>query len=228
MSIWHHFVGLLFPDLCVSCNEVLLKGEKLICTACLVNLPVANIGFSNSQLLENRFAGKVNIRAVHSFLKFTKGGNVQNILHSLKYKNRQEVALFMGNLFGDYLKNNNQNIEIDVLIGVPLHPQKLILRGFNQSDLIAKGISEVLNIPFEVAAVIRNFNTATQTKKTRIERYLNVENVFEVVEKDRIFGKKIGLVDDVLTTGATLEVCAQVLLDAGASEITILCLAAAE
>lgn len=228
MSIWHHFVSLLFPDLCVSCNEVLLKGENIICTTCLVSLPLANTGFSNSQKLENRFAGKVNIKAVFSFLKFTKEGKVQNILHSLKYKKRQEVALLMGNLFGDYLKNINQNIELDLLIGVPLHPKKLILRGFNQSDLIAKGISEVLNIPYVVGAVTRNVNTATQTQKNRLERFLNVENVFEVLEKDIIFGKKIGLVDDVLTTGATLEVCAQSLLDAGAKEVTILCLAAAE
>lgn len=228
MSIWHQFVNLLFPDLCAGCETVLLKAERIICTNCLVNLPITNIGFSNSQILENRFAGKVDIKAVFSYLKFTKGGKVQNILHNLKYKQRQEVAVYMGNLFGDFLKDNSKNIEIDVLIGVPLHPQKHILRGFNQSDLIAKGISEVLNVPYEFAAIIRNVNTKTQTKKSRIERYLNVENVFEVLEKEKIFGKKIGLVDDVLTTGATLEVCAKALLDVGAKEVTIFCLAAAE
>ncbi len=228
MSIWHQFFSLLFPDICTGCNNVLLRSENILCTDCILILPKANIGFANSQNLENRFEGKVKIKAAISYFKFTKGSKVQNILHNLKYKNRPEIALFLGKLFGENVKNDVKIGGINLLVGVPLHYKKQIIRGFNQSDLLAEGISEILGVPHETKLLIRKIDTQTQTKKTRIDRYFNVKNVFEVVDREKVIGKSIGLVDDVLTTGATLEVCAQALLDAGAKDITILCLAAAE
>ncbi len=227
MELFYHFVSLLFPQTCSACNEPLLKSEKILCTDCLINLPKSDIGFSNSQKLEYRFLGKVEIKAVYSYLKYSKGGNVQNLLQNLKYKNRQDIGLFIGKLYGNQLIKTGIPVEIDVFIPIPLHQKKLLIRGFNQSELIAQGLSEVTNVPCETAAIIRKKATETQTQKSRLDRFYNVEDVFEIQDSLKIKGQKIGLVDDVLTTGATMEVCAACLLEAGAKEITIFSLASA-
>lgn len=227
MSLLHDFIDLLFPKTCAACSEPLLKAEQIICTKCIIGLPRATIGFSNSQSLEARFKGKVNVTSVFGFLKYSKGGKVQELLHNLKYKNRQDVGVFMGKLFGKQLTDCKVKLEIDLLLAIPLHENKLILRGFNQSDLIASGIAEILNVPHETNVIFRKKATETQTKKSRIDRFENVDTVFGVQNSDIIKGKKIGLVDDVLTTGATLEVCVAALLEAGAKEVSIFALATA-
>ncbi len=227
MSLFHQFLNLLFPQTCSACNQPLLKTEKILCSQCILQLPKADIGFSNSRSLEARFDGKVNIKAIFSYLKYSKGGKVQTLLHNLKYKNRKEIGIYMGQQFGLQLLENANEPRIDLLIAVPLHEKKLLQRGFNQSDLIAQGLSESLNIPHETNILLRNKATETQTKKSRIDRFKNVENVFEVVNLNAIKGKKVGLVDDVLTTGATMEVCAEALLKNGALEISIFSLASA-
>ena len=222
------FINLIFPINCSACNEVLLKSEYILCTDCLIQLPKADIGFSGSQSLASRFMGKVEINAVYSYFKFTKGGKVQNLLHNLKYKNRQDIGLFFGEIYGNRLKEINSVKALDLIIAVPLHESKFLLRGFNQSELIAEGIGKALNVPHETKLILRKKATETQTKKSRIERFFNVNEVFEVADPQLIVGKSIGLVDDVLTTGATLEVCAASLLKAGAKDITIIVLATAE
>jgi ComF family protein len=227
MTIFYQFINLLFPKTCCACSQTLIFSENILCTDCLIQLPQTNIGFSNSQSLANRFKGKVEIKAAYSFLKYSKGGKVQKLLHNLKYKNRQDVGIFMGNLYGNKLKSEGNLPEIDILIAIPLHEKKMILRGFNQSDLIAQGLSESLDVPHETNIISRVKATETQTRKSRIDRFFNVDNVFEVVDKDNILGRKVGLVDDVLTTGATIEVCAIALLEAGAKEVSIFSLAAA-
>lgn len=227
MTIFHQFINLLFPKTCCACSQTLIFSENILCTSCLVDLPQTDIGFSNSQSLASRFAGKVEIKAAYGYLKYSKGGKVQKLLHNLKYKNRQDVGVFMGNLFGNKLKIEQNIPEIDVFLAIPLHDKKLILRGFNQSDLIAQGLSESLSVPHETNIIRRIKATDTQTSKSRIDRFFNVDNVFEVANSSRILGKKVGLVDDVLTTGATMEVCAIALLEAGAESVSIFCLAAA-
>ena len=227
MTIFYQFINLLFPKTCCACSQALIFSENILCTNCLVELPQTNIGFSNSQSLASRFKGKVEIRSSFSYLKYSKGGKVQTLLHSLKYKNRQDVGIFMGNLFGKKILSGGNLPEIDILIAIPLHEKKMILRGFNQSDLIAQGLSESINVPHETNIIKRTKATDTQTRKSRIDRFFNVDNVFEVVNKEKISGKKVGLVDDVLTTGATIEVCAIALLKAGAAEVSIFSLAAA-
>lgn len=227
MSIFYQFINLLFPKTCSACTQTLIFSEDILCTDCLVQIPQTNIGFSNSQSLANRFRGKVEIKAAYSFLKYSKGGKVQKLLHNLKYKNRQDIGVFMGKLFGKKLLLVENLPEIDILIAIPLHQKKLLLRGFNQSALIAEGLSETLNVPHETNIINRIKVTETQTRKTRIDRFFNVENVFEVTNKEKIQGRRVGLVDDVLTTGATMEVCAIALLEAGAAEVSIFSLAAA-
>jgi ComF family protein len=221
------FINLIFPTTCSACDNVLLRSENILCTACLIQLPKADIGFSGSQSLEHRFQGKVQIKAVYSYFKFVKGGKVQNLLHNLKYKNRQDIGVFLGTLYGNIIKNDENIFNLDLLIAVPLFERKLILRGFNQSELIAGGLSKAINVPHETNLIIRQKATETQTRKSRIERFFNVNEVFKVNDFSKIEGKSIGLVDDVLTTGATLEVCASSLLAAGAKDVVIIVLAAA-
>jgi ComF family protein len=227
MELLYQFINLLFPKTCAACKNVLLKSENILCTNCLIDLPKTDIGFSNSLSSQARFLGKTPIVAVHTFLKYSKGGNVQRLLHNLKYKNRQDIGLFLGNLFGKKLLDRTNFYRPDILIAVPLHARKKVERGYNQSELIADGLSNSINVPHETGILIRKKATETQTKKTRIERYVNVDDVFEVIAPTRIMGKSIGLVDDVLTTGATMEICAGVLLKAGAKEIIIFSLASA-
>jgi ComF family protein len=227
MPIFQHFVNLLFPNLCNACDEALQNTENLVCAKCLIDLPKADIGFSNSQSIANRFLGKIEINEVFSYYKYAKGNRIQQLLHNLKYKNKPEVGLFLGKIFGSDLINNKIDLQLDLLIAVPLHKSKLLIRGFNQSEKIADGLAEALSVPHETNIVIRRKATDTQTQKTRIERYFNVKEVFEVINFDKIIGKHVGLVDDVLTTGATIEVCAKAILDAGAKEVSIFVLAAA-
>jgi ComF family protein len=147
-------------------------------------------------------------------------------LHELKYRNKPEVGKYLGKIYGVDLKAGGFDKKIDLIIGVPLHPTKLKQRGYNQSDCIAEGLSEALEVPFETNAVKRLIHTASQTKKSRIERFQNVENIFEVIDFEMIKNKRIAIVDDVLTTGSTLESLGITLLNAEAKEISIVTIAA--
>lgn len=227
MELLNQFINLLFPKTCCACNETLLVSENIICTSCMVELPKTDIGFSNSLSVLDRFMGKTEITAAYSFLKYTKGGKAQNLLHHLKYKNRQDIGIFMGQLFGKKLLELKGFEKPDILVAVPLHKRKKIVRGFNQSDLIAEGLANVLDVPHETEIIFRSKATESQTKKSRIERFDNVDEVFEIRDNSNIVGKKLGLVDDVLTTGATMDVCATALINAGAKEVHIFSLAAA-
>ncbi|MFT7248801.1 MAG: ComF family protein, partial [Arcticibacterium sp.] len=171
--------------------------------------------------------GKIPVKKTYSFLQFTKNGLVQNILHDLKYKNKPDLAEYMGKWFGNELLSKGFDEEIDLLLAVPLHPIKEKRRGYNQADEIALGISLSLKLPFERGSIIRNKFTQSQTNKSRYGRFENVEAVFEVSKNVKIEGKRIALVDDVLTTGATLEVVGKELLKAGCLDLSILTIAAA-
>jgi ComF family protein len=218
---------LLFPRLCAACFNTLESYENHICIKCHLKLPVISTHEAEQNKLDKKFWGKLTVKNTYSFLQFTKNGPVQNILHNLKYRNKPDLAEFMGAMFGNRLVSLNFHNEIDLIIAVPLHPLKLKRRGYNQADYIAKGISEKLNIEFDSKVIIRNRFTETQTKKSRFNRYSNMDGVFEILNESKIRGKRVALVDDVLTTGATLEVAGAEVLKAGCSELSILTLAAA-
>lgn len=228
MKWLNHLLDLIYPRSCEACGESLLGDENLICTTCMINLPRTNSHFEKNGSLEKRFWGKVQVKNVYSYLTFSKKGKVQKLLHGIKYRNKPELARELGRLYGSELKLERINENLDLIIGVPLHEQRFKDRGYNQADCIAEGLSEALNTPFETEIVIRKENTTTQTKKTRIERFKNVEKIFEVREKGKVEGKRIAIVDDVLTTGSTLESLGIELLENGAKEITIITLANAK
>jgi len=227
MKWFRHFLDIIYPRTCEACGEVLLGGENLICINCLIDLPRTNSHIQMFDNVSNRFWGKLPVTDTITFLKFSKKGKVQKLLHELKYRNKPEVGKYLGKIYGVDLKSVGFDKKIDLIVAVPLHPTKLIQRGYNQADCIAQGLSEALEVPFETNAVKRLIYTPSQTKKSRIERFLNVENIFEVNDIEKIKNKRIAIVDDVLTTGSTLESLGITLLNSEAKEISIVTIAAA-
>jgi ComF family protein len=205
------FFNLIFPKLCYSCNNTLLKNENIICTKCIVTLPKTNFHFEIENPVSKVFWGRVQIEMATSFYVFSKKSKVQNLLHSLKYKGVKEVGYVVGKLFGADLRNSDYFKKIDFIVPVPLHKNKLKKRGYNQSEWIAKGVSESMDIPINLKSLYRKKDSQTQTKKSRFKRWENVGEIFGIANSD-LNDKTILLIDDVVTTGATLEACAQVLI----------------
>ena len=221
------FISLFFPNYCFGCNGGLVKGEEILCTHCLSELPQLDYFDSSDNPIVQRFIGRVPVKHGWALLKFHKAGIVQNLLHQLKYNNRPEVGERLGKIMGLKIVLHQFESEFDFLIPVPLHKNKKRARGYNQSAMVAKGMAEVMKIMHSDALVERITATHTQTKKNRTERWENVNDAFHVPNQNLIAGKRILIVDDVITTGATIEACAKVLLEAGASEISIACVAEA-
>lgn len=223
------FISLLFPEDCMACQELLARGESTICTTCRINLPYTNCHLNNSAENEfvSRFYNKVPVKHALAFLYFTRSGKVQKLLHQLKYKGHQEIGELLGNWYGSQLKEYDFHEHFDLIIPVPLHQRKLKTRGYNQSDSFAKGLSESLDLPWQANALQRVSDSATQTKKSRLERWHNVGEIFKINDIAFVADKRILLVDDVMTTGATLEACALVLLAGGAESVSVAAIAAA-
>lgn len=226
----HDFLSLLFPELCHACDQPLARGERFICTECNIKLPYTDLhlhGATELNQLQQRFWGKVPMRFVFAYLHFQSRGRVQRLLHKLKYKGAQDLGEYLGKRYGTLLHEHAYTCQFDVVLPVPLHHLKKRSRGYNQSDQFAKGLAVAMQLPWNNNVLERVLHTDTQTKKNRIDRWQNVAEVFRVKQPDAIAGKRVLLVDDVLTTGATLEACAQVLLDNGCSEVSVVTIAAA-
>jgi ComF family protein len=159
--------------------------------------------------------------------RFSKNGKVQQLLHALKYKDHPEIGLTLGRVYGDKMIHAGFHVDFEIIIPVPLHPSRKRKRGYNQSAKFAEGLSERLGVPFSDHIMARRLKTETQTRKSKIDRWENMGDVFRVSLPGEVAGKRILLVDDVVTTGSTLEACAQVLIDAGSRELSIACIAEA-
>jgi len=212
MQIFDDFVSLFFPHLCVGCGNQLFKNEDIICTSCLFKLPKTHFHRHHNNPVMQIFWGRIQVYSAASFLYFSKKGRVQHIIHALKYKGRREVGLLMGELYGKDLKNSELFKSVDVIIPVPLHWKKQKKRGFNQSEYFGKGLASSMNAHLDTQSLSRHVETETQTKKSRYKRWENVKEVFAVKNEKQLEGKHILLVDDVITTGATLEASATKLL----------------
>jgi ComF family protein len=216
---------LFFPQICGGCDTPLSKGEQHLCVHCRLELPFTKFETLKDNLVEKIFHGRIEIEFATSLLFFSKSEKVQTILHNIKYNEQKELAVFMGRILGRKLQNNPWLKDVTTVIPVPLHPKKLHLRGYNQSELFAEGVSEILQLDLQTKNLVRTVNTATQTSRTRTERWENVENVFSVTNRNALSGNHVLLVDDVLTTGATLESAAQTLKDACNCRVSIATLA---
>jgi ComF family protein len=221
------FFNLLYPDLCVICGENLLKNEHHICLNCLHEIPKTNYHLIVDNPIEKRFWGKVPIFRGTAFFFFQKGSPFQKLLHALKYKDLKQIGETLGKYAAADLLESPDFTAIDVIIPVPLHPKKYRKRGYNQSEWIGKGISQILEKPQDTTTLIRVRENLTQTKKSVFERYENTEGIFQISNKESLIGKHILLVDDVLTTGSTLEACVNALLQIEGVKVSIFTLAVA-
>jgi ComF family protein len=226
-SLLEDFLNLIYPRTCVACGNTLFRHEEVICSKCLVHLPKTFFHKDAKNPLLSLFWGKIPIQMVSSFYFFNKGNKVQNLIHHLKYKNRPDIGVYFGKRYGLYLKESKHFNEVDLVIPVPLHTSRLKKRGYNQAEMFAKGLSESMGIPYNYTSFIRSSATETQTKKSKLERWENVKNKFKVEETSAVENKHILLVDDVITTGSTLEACAQVLLEVDGVKISMASIAAA-
>ncbi|MBX9850750.1 MAG: ComF family protein [Cytophagaceae bacterium] len=224
----HDFISLIFPDNCAACDEVLYKGEQSLCAACRVNLPLTNYHLDNENPLMKRFWGRVPVDHALAYYKFTKGGQVQQILYKIKYDGMKSVARQLGVWYGYDLLKAGFDKKVDLLVPVPLHPRKQCQRGYNQSAFFAEGLSVSLNLANYTSVLSRVSDKSSQTLKSRFERWLNVKDLYKIKDKSFIENKHVLLCDDVITTGATIEACARELLDHGAKQVSVAAIAAAE
>ena len=224
--LWFNdLLGLFFPNTCQACGQSLLSQEKVICLSCLYKLPKTGFHQHAENPVSRVFWGRVDVHAATSFLFFSKGGSVQHLIHSLKYKGNKTTGEYLGKLFGTDLQKSELFSSVELVIPVPLHPKKQHKRGFNQSESIAKGIGASMQIPIVTDQLIRVVHTSTQTKKSRESRWDNVKDAFAVQQTSGLENKHILLVDDVLTTGATLESCAHRLLEIQGVKVSVATLA---
>ena len=220
-NIFRDFLNLFFPDVCVVCRERLSDGEQHICTDCLLLLPKTNFHLQPDNRLEQFFAGRISFQHIVAYAYFVKGGSIQHIIHELKYNHNPLIGSFIGELCGENIKDSDFISTIDLLVPVPLHPKRQKERGYNQSFEICKGISAIAGIPIDNETLIRKINNPSQTKNARFDRWKNVEDIFSVINRNTFENKHILLVDDVITTGSTLESCAKEILRSEGSKVSI-------
>jgi len=213
------FAGLIYPKVCYACGNVLLSDEEVVCTFCLYELPETNFHNDNDNKLSQIFWGRVRLEGVTALFYYQKGSKVQRLIHEFKYRGKREIGVFTGKLLAGRLKEASNWKDIDVVLPVPLHPKKVRQRGFNQSEYFAIGISEGLGIGLSVNNLVRQFHSESQTRKSKFMRWKNVETVYEVKKPGAIKGKNLLLVDDVITTGSTIEACTQKLLETEGTKV---------
>lgn len=218
-------LNLLFPDTCAGCHKMLTDNEKVICTNCRHEIPLTyhHKNYDNEAIA--KFYGKIEVEFAAAFMQFYKKGIVQQIIHELKYKGNEEIGLIIGNWYAQELKNVEKLTDVDFIVPVPLHAKKLRQRGYNQVDSFAKALSNQLKIPFNDAILRRNLYSKTQTKKNIFARSEIAQSIFGVYFDETHHYKHFLLVDDVITTGSTLEACGRELLSIPGARLSIVCMA---
>ncbi|MFN3587756.1 MAG: ComF family protein [Spirosomataceae bacterium] len=220
-------LDILYPKLCITCENQLQINENQICTSCLLDLPYTDTHKVGIIALENKFVGRVDVAKIFSFVRFSKKSGVQKLLHALKYKANEKIGNDIGVYYGKLIKKEVEEYKLDYLLPVPIHPKKLKTRGYNQAEVFSKGLSESLEIKTLTDVLLKTRETVSQTKENKQERFENIKGSFKIIEAGILKGKNIAIVDDVLTTGATLEEIAQILKNVGVSKVVIITIATA-
>ncbi len=220
------FLQLIYPSVCFACGQQLSRSESVICLQCDVALPQTNYWQVRENKMERHLHGRFPFQSAVSLYYFTKDGGVQNLLHELKYRGRTEVGFFLGEKLGQKLAVSELE-KPDVIVPLPLYWKKEKQRGYNQSSYFAEGLSSILKASVDINSVERIVATDSQTRKNRFDRIENVEHVFRLHNNHQLENKHVLLVDDVLTTGATIEACANALLQAQNIKISIATIAVA-
>ncbi len=211
---WDDFMSLLFPRLCLACSQPITFDEKYICLECQATLPETDFHLSLKNPFTERFEGRLPIETAAALFFFTKKSKTQHLIHQIKYADKREVAFELGRLLGEKLAQQFHFQDIKYIIPVPMHPKKRISRGFNQAELFANGLAETMQIPVEASVLKKIKMTDSQTKLSRLQRMSNTEDVFHLTNASLLHGKSILIVDDVMTSGATLESCANAIVEA--------------
>ncbi len=203
---------LFYPNLCVNCSISLLQNENYLCTNCCNELPIIDENEHVNVTLLSNFYGKVLIKDMRSFVYYQKHGITQKMIHQLKYKNQPEIGMFIGNWFGEKLKESGVFNDVDYIVPVPLHRKKLKTRGYNQLTKFGETLSTILNIEYKPDILVKSSIAKTQTFKQRFERFSDNKTIFNLTDIELFENKRILLIDDVITTGATLVACSKELL----------------
>ena len=206
-----NLLNLFFPKVCLGCQNHLTDNERHICTSCRHQLPLTNFHSDRSNAVHKMLYGRIKIEEATALLHFSKKGIVQQLMHNLKYRGQEDVGQFLGEWLGEALKNSDSFKTIDVVVPVPLHKTKEKKRGYNQVDKFAKALAIALNAEYNTKTLIKNLATKTQVFKDRLKRSSNIDANFAIAEKELLKGKHILLVDDIITTGATIEACSNAL-----------------
>lgn len=228
LALKDDFLSLIFPNICLCCDRPLIKHEKIICTKCTVELPRSHFHLVKHNPVEKLFWGRVLIVKATSYFIFQKGSRYQTLLHYLKYRGHREIGVELGRRFSAELLQNSFFDDVDFIVPVPLHPKKERKRGYNQSLAIAEGLSVNLMKEVNSTNLFRKLNSDSQTRKGRFERWQNVSTLFDLHNYDLFADKHVLLVDDVVTTGSTLEACAIALQKSNNIKISIATLAFAD
>jgi len=225
MNPFQDLISLFYPRYCAACGNSLWKHEEVICTWCDFHLPRTNFHLDPENPVNRLFWGRVKIENAAAFYFFHKGSRVQHLIHDLKYRGRKDIGNYLGRRFGFYLNQIPAFRSVELLVPVPLHKTKLMVRGYNQSEQFALGLKTSMKIPVDARNLIRTRSSETQTRKSRFGRWENVSGLFAVTAPERLTGKHILLVDDVITTGATLEACAGALNEVPGVRISVAAIA---
>ena len=223
-----NLINIFFPKVCYGCDNMMTDNEKYVCTKCRHELPVTNFHFDNKEAVKKVLYGRVQLENATSLLRFEKKGIVQELLHKLKYKGYQEIGKFFGDWLGSELRLSNNYRDVDMVIAVPLDRRKLRKRGYNQVHYFSKAIAESLGVPVLDNVLLKTGTTQTQVFKKRSLRWNTNKEVFKVTDYKFISGKHILLCDDIITTGATIEACANQLIKAPDVKISIATMAIAQ
>src|SRR6266508_4528385 len=215
------FFHILFPHICNGCGSDILNEESMLCMRCISEMPETNFQNHANNPVEKIFWGRLPLASATAQYYFTKESLIQRLMHQLKYKGNRELGKQLGRLMGNDLQQTHRFNKIDALIPLPLFPAKEKRRGYNQATILCEGIAEAMNVQVLRDVIIRIQHTETQTKKGRMERWQNMEGKFELISSEKIQNKHVLLVDDVVTTGATLEACGQELIKAANIKLSI-------
>lgn len=222
-EITRSFIHLLFPHVCTGCGNDILQKESMLCMRCINALPETSFEQHANNPVEKLFWGRLPLAAAAAQFYFNKESLMQHLMHQFKYKGNKELGLQLGRMMGEQLLRSGR-FTADALVPLPLFPAKEKKRGYNQAAILCEGMAEVMDIPVLHKAVIRPQHTETQTKKGRVERWKNIEGKFILADAAAIRNKRLLLVDDVVTTGATLESCGNELLKPENAQLSIACL----
>ncbi|MBC7525550.1 MAG: ComF family protein [Flavobacterium sp.] len=218
-------INLFFPKACAGCDSFLQSTEMVICTQCRHDIPLTNHHKTENNEATSKFYGRIPVEFAGALFHFQKKGIVQELIHKLKYKGHQEIGEFIGNWYGEELKDNEILKSVDLIIPVPLHRKRLKKRGYNQVTEFGKALAKTIEANFDETILIRNIYTQTQVKKNLVDRTSVIQNVFGTNYSEKHYNKHFLLIDDVLTTGATLEACGSELMKIPGAKISIVCMA---